>query len=124
METITGSDRMTIEIKSEFKVKMKKTQTDHEIIIQQYYNGKKISEVSIIGNNENEKHNRENIGKIVYLLSELMRTNDSFQNQLIFLQDRIDQLIKQQKTTIGQNALKQLKSDYNDYMLGHREDSK
>lgn len=55
------------------------------------------------------------------LVNGLDEENQQLKEQLNYIQTSISNSIKHQKTEIGQKALKQIISDYNEYMLGHKE---
>lgn len=53
--------------------------------------------------------------KIVYEQKEQLK------QQLDYIQNSISEHIKHQKTELGQNTLKEIIEDYNEWLLGHKE---
>ena len=64
---------------------------------------------------------RLNSEEIVELLNEQQATISALKKQLDYLQNSISNAIQHQKTELGQKALKEIISNYNEWLLGHKE---
>lgn len=55
------------------------------------------------------------------LLNKQQATISALKKQLDYLQNSISNAIQHQKTELGQKALKEIISNYNEWLLGHKE---
>ena len=91
---------------------------------EQYNESRKISEVTITatGSESTQKENYAEMEKITRLLTDLIQGNVRYQMELAELQFLIDKQIRESKTGLEVKALKQVKENFNEYLLGHRKE--